>query len=67
MGYLIPKLSLLKNRSDATLLIAGTTKGYIFSEGISPKVSVIVRLEFELAYFATILEEPRLFFLHAVK
>ena len=49
MGYLKLKPFLQKNSSD---LIKGAYKGvYTFTEGISSKVSIIVQVEFKLAYF----------------
>ena len=42
----------MKNISGAIQPIAGGNKGvHTFPKGISPKVNVIARLEFELAYF----------------
>ena len=54
MVYLMRKPSLLKNSSGTCQPIAGgggITKLDTFSEGISPEVNAIVRLEFELAYY----------------
>ena len=47
--YLIPKLSLKKNISDTTQQLAvGISRSISF---LSPNVNIIVRLEFDLAYF----------------
>ena len=51
-GYLMPKTFSKKNRSGTTSPIGGRIKGvHAFPKGISPKVNVIERLEFELAYY----------------
>ena len=48
MGYLMPKPSLLKNSSDLTH--SWEDKGvHTFHKGISQKVNVIARPEFELS------------------
>ena len=53
MGYLMPNSSLSKNSSGTVLFnIAGEDKGvHTFPENISPKVNIIMQLEFKLAYF----------------
>ena len=49
--FLTPKLSLQKYSSDRISHITGGIKVSSFPKGISPKVNIIVQLEFELAYF----------------
>ena len=49
--YLMPKTSLFKNSSGTIQPIAGRIREFI---RISPKTNVIVRLEFELAYYEVI-------------
>ena len=44
VGYLIPKISFYLTHNK------GDKKVYTFPNGISPKVNVIVQLEFELTY-----------------
>ena len=47
----MPNSSLLKEKSDTIYAIAGDDKLlHTFLQSISPKASVIARLEFELAY-----------------
>ena len=51
LGYLMQKLSLKKNYSDAIEAITKKYKGvHAFTKSISPKVNVITWLEFEPAY-----------------
>ena len=45
----MPKQTLQRNCIDTDDCIRG--RGYIFLKGICPKVNVIARLEFELAFF----------------
>ena len=48
-GYFMPKLFLYKNRSNTIKPKTGGGKvTYAFSKVISPKVTIIVRLEFEV-------------------
>ena len=52
VGYLLPKPFLWKNSCSTTYLISGVGKEIpTFPKSISPKMNVIARLEFELAYF----------------
>ena len=51
VGYLMPKPS-LQNSSNTIKTIAGRIRKFLtFPNGITPKVNILVRLEFELAYF----------------
>ena len=52
VGYLMPNLFSKKNSSGTIQPIAGKEKGvHTFPKGICPKVNVIARLEYELAYY----------------
>ena len=54
MGYLMPKPSSKKNSSHTIWLIAEGIKGvHTFPESISPKLNVIVWLEFEFTYYTS--------------
>ena len=50
VGYLIPKLSSLKNSCSSTIA-GGDKRIFTFLNGISLKVNITAQLEFELAYF----------------
>ena len=52
VGYLMPNPSFKKNSSCTIWPITGRIRGFIpFTKGICPKVNVIARLQFELAYY----------------
>ena len=52
-GYLIFKPSYLKNSRGTNRLLASWNKGTkTFPKAISPKVHLLARLEFELAYYS---------------
>ena len=52
VGYLMPKQFSSNNSSGAILTHSWEEKGvHIFPKGIWPKVNVIARLEYELAYY----------------
>ena len=52
LGYLTPKPFSQKNSSGTIQPIAGRIRGFIlFPKGISLKVNVIARLEYELVYY----------------
>ena len=51
VDYLIPTRSLPRNNSDIIEFIAEGNRIHTFPKGISPKVNVIAKQEFELAYF----------------
>ena len=56
VGYLMLKPSLKKNRSHVTWPTAREIRGHSFPKCISLKVNMIVRLEFELAYFEAVVQ-----------
>ena len=52
MGYLMPEPSLEKHSSGTNLPIDGRIKDFhTFRKGISLKVNIITRLEFDLVYY----------------
>ena len=52
VGYSMPKPSLEKNISDVSVTYSWEDLTFLtFPKGICPKVNVIARLEFELAYY----------------